>query len=468
MSTAPNYSITNNSVTIVMDGQTYTTKRGDPNFDAAKEAVIAQNWTAVPPLFSKGLAIAAWANGLFSLQHNRVYYDGDPLPTELSDRMTRMAAEGLNPQVLAKFWERLQLNPSFRSVNQLWDFLRYSNIPLDQDGFIIGYKSIRPDFTDHHTGTVDNHPGQKPRMKRNKVSDESANACDHGFHVGTFSYASAFGGADRIIVLVRVDPADVVRVPPGANKMGTCAYEVWKTHNDGPLPDLYYPSKAPSLKAAPVLARPEPDEDPDDGYDEDYDDGGTDEGADVADGTEAQLLTWKLDDLRAHAKSLGIKNVKAVPGGKVGLIARILEVEDGQTDPDTEDAPDEAIPVETVQPAPSNESPRDLLLKRTLDDLRAYAKTLGVRNVKAIAGGKVGLVDTLLLKPESVAKVPEPVKAAPSAGTTPGGPSREALMHTDLGELRSYASNTLKITGASKIPGGKTALVDRICQVRGF
>jgi hypothetical protein len=40
------------------------------------------------------------------------------------------------------------------------------------------------------------------------------------------------------------------------------------------------------------------------------------------------------------------------------------------------------------------------------------------------------------------------------------------LMELSLDELRQYAGKNLSIVGASKIPGGKTALVGRILEVR--
>jgi hypothetical protein len=40
------------------------------------------------------------------------------------------------------------------------------------------------------------------------------------------------------------------------------------------------------------------------------------------------------------------------------------------------------------------------------------------------------------------------------------------LMNQSIGDLRAYAGHTLKIVGASKIPGGKAALVSKIMKVR--
>ena len=47
------------------------------------------------------------------------------------------------------------------------------------------------------------------------------------------------------------------------------------------------------------------------------------------------------------------------------------------------------------------------------------------------------------------------------------GLNNELLSGQSLGALRKYAANVLKLKGASKIRGGKPALLDRIVQHRG-
>jgi acyl carrier protein len=63
--------------------------------------------------------------------------------------------------------------------------------------------------------------------------------CSHGLHAGSLAYAR--GWAERVI-LVEIDPADVVSVPGDENcqKLRCCKYTVVGEYN-GPLPDTYTP-----------------------------------------------------------------------------------------------------------------------------------------------------------------------------------------------------------------------------------
>jgi hypothetical protein len=69
---------------------------------------------------------------------------------------------------------------------------------------------------------------------------------------------------------------------------------------------------------------------------------------------------------------------------------------------------------------------------------------------------------TRLVRPVVVPPEPTPVVVNGYAAM-----GRDELLKTNLQLLRKYARNELKIIGASKIRGGKTALVSRIIEVRG-
>ena len=120
---------------------------------------------------------------------------------------------GTQCDALKKFLDNLFLNPSWKSVEQLAQFLEHNNFPLTEDGCFLGYKAIRPDWTDLHTGTIDNSIGTTPRMKRADVAFDPKVACSSGLHVGTHNYASNFGGRDSILIVVKVNPAHCVSVP---------------------------------------------------------------------------------------------------------------------------------------------------------------------------------------------------------------------------------------------------------------
>lgn len=263
MNTDYPYTLTDESVTVIIDGETYTVKAGDSNFEAARKAVLSKQWSTIPNLLSKGWALADWAKGLFTFRDGRMYYRGDALPDELHDRMILMAQRGENPTFIMKFWENLQANPSWRSVQQLWSFLKNEGIPIDEEGYILAYKSVRSDYMDKYTNTVSNHVGAVIEMPRNKISDDPNQLCHFGYHAGAIKYArDCYHSAGDRIIVVRINPRDVVCIPNDHSwqKMRVSKYTVIGNFGDV-LPDTVYnlrddpaakpvDSKSPSGKTA--------------------------------------------------------------------------------------------------------------------------------------------------------------------------------------------------------------------------
>jgi hypothetical protein len=229
--------VTGETITVMLDGKTYSVKKGDPDFVAAQAAVDAQDWEELEHLVSKARTIDKWSQGHFVVTDNLVTYKGERLPEELLDRIIETARRGEDPTNLMNFWERLQANPSFRAVQSLYRFLAHENIPIDKDGFILAYKSVRSDYMDWYSGTWNNSPGTVNEMPRNRISDDPQVACDEGFHVGSLAYVQNFHWSDGIIIICRLDPADVVSVPydSSSGKIRVCKYEVLG-HYGAPLP----------------------------------------------------------------------------------------------------------------------------------------------------------------------------------------------------------------------------------------
>ena len=236
------YTLTSESVTVVVDGTPHTFQKGTPNFEGLRSAIFNEKWADIPRFLTVASSIEEWAKGEFTVKGEVVSYKGKVLPTDLNSRIVEMACKGENPTPLFRFWERLQKNPSWRSVQQLWAFLKNRGIPIDEDGYLLAYKAVTADLKDCHTGTIDNTPGAKNEMERNLVSDDPEVACHFGYHVGALEYARSFGGASSRIVICKVDPADVVCVPKDASyqKMRVCAYEVMGHHAGGFLPSTTF------------------------------------------------------------------------------------------------------------------------------------------------------------------------------------------------------------------------------------
>lgn len=233
--------MTDTSLSVFLHDQQYTADSSHPKWDEIVEAVREEDWENLPVLMNIPQAVTQWANGKFEVRGNELFFDDEPVVGTIQDRILTMMDNGVNPDYLLRFYERLQNNPSNRSVSELYDFLEHSNIPIGEDGCFYAYKSVKTDFTDHHTGTFDNRPGTVNEMPRNKVDDERHHACSHGFHVGALEYAKNFGSHEKKLVVVKVDPADVVSVPrdSSAQKVRVCKYEVVE-HYGAALPDDFY------------------------------------------------------------------------------------------------------------------------------------------------------------------------------------------------------------------------------------
>ena len=176
-----------------------------------------------------------------SFRGSELLFDGDPVNTSLASTIIRLASEDESgdPTKLIKFLENLMNNPSEHSREQLYDWIAPRNITITQDGHFLAYKGLRGDFTSinagpgivnnvEYTGSthLDNSPGNVVEFSRSKVVANSSIGCAVGLHAGTHEYASGF--AQGKLVLVKINPRDVVSVPTDcdAQKLRVCRYEV--------------------------------------------------------------------------------------------------------------------------------------------------------------------------------------------------------------------------------------------------
>jgi len=137
-----------------------------------------------------------------------------------------MLEEGFPVDALCEFLANLKLNPSKRAVDELYGFLENNNLPITPDGHFLAYKKVRADFTDSHTGTFDNSPGQIVTMPRESVDADRNVTCSRGLHIAARAYAESFGQSGKLLV-VKVNPIDVIAVPNDYDrqKMRCCRYQ---------------------------------------------------------------------------------------------------------------------------------------------------------------------------------------------------------------------------------------------------
>lgn len=213
------------SLTLIYDGTTKVIAKGDARFDAVIGAIRENRLDDIPEIADNELFFERQG---VKVKDGVLQLDGEEMPTELSSRIMAYKENRLPITSLLAFWENLKQNPSFNSRQQLFKFLENKGHSLTPDGCFIGYRGVREDFKDIHSGTFDNRPGQICEIPREQVDDNPNNTCSHGLHVGSFGYAKDF--ARGKLVLVKVNPRDVVAVPNDYNgqKMRVCRFEVVK------------------------------------------------------------------------------------------------------------------------------------------------------------------------------------------------------------------------------------------------
>lgn len=185
--------------------------------------------------------IINFGRGELDVRHGVAYWRGSPLHGVIAERVLWMATEGFDIAPLSAFLALLSDNPSKRAVDQLYGFLDRHRMAITPDGHILAYKRVRSDFFDIHSGSFDNSPGRTVEMPRNRVDDDPENLCSPGLHFCAQSYLKHYGaGAGNKVVIVKVNPADVVSVPKDHDqaKVRCCRYFVVGEYTGSDLMDL--------------------------------------------------------------------------------------------------------------------------------------------------------------------------------------------------------------------------------------
>lgn len=226
---------TSDHLTVVFDdGETATTYTSQTLYSQVVEAVRKRDWELarrlmIPSTQLKEKIAATNVGDRVKIEGGIVYLDDNPLHNTLTDRMLEMVEDGFDITPMSAFLANMMDNPSFRAVNELYDFLESSDLPITEDGHFIAYKRVRSDFMDQYSGTMDNSIGQVVSMPRNAVDEDKSRTCSAGLHFCSRQYLPSYGstGGGRVVI-VKINPRDVVAIPADYHnaKGRTCRYEV--------------------------------------------------------------------------------------------------------------------------------------------------------------------------------------------------------------------------------------------------
>jgi hypothetical protein len=221
------YIATPGGITAVIRGEAFTVTSDNPVYNQVLDALRNNEPDyRVEELFRTANAIKRFSKGNIEVVNDsELRYKGEVVHNVVVDRILKFMTEGLPVEPLIAFLNRLLENPSRRSIEELYTFLEHQNLPITPEGKFLAYKGVTEELKDVHSGKFDNSVGQTHSMPRSKVDDDFRKGCSFGFHVGTIEYASSWGPR---VMLVEVDPADVVSVPSDCScqKLRTAKYSV--------------------------------------------------------------------------------------------------------------------------------------------------------------------------------------------------------------------------------------------------
>ena len=221
------YILTDELLTVVVNGKSLTMESSNPSFREAVKAISDERCDDIEKLFDTSQAVEDYADGKVKVVEGVVYYDGEAVHNHVVGRILDFMRQGLPYKPLVRFLDKLMDNPSRRAVSELYAFLEHKAMPLTPDGNFLAYKGVRDDYTDWYSGKFRNQVGDDHEMTRNKVCDDANVGCSHGFHAGSLDYAKGYGNGGHLMV-VEIDPRDVVSVPLDCDqqKLRTAKYKV--------------------------------------------------------------------------------------------------------------------------------------------------------------------------------------------------------------------------------------------------
>lgn len=283
--------LSNNTLTVIIDNgkQILTATKDHPKWNELVTAYGQKNENVLLELLSIKRVIEKFSNNGLSVTDAGIFFREMPLHGVDVDRVMAFLRQGIDYVPIANYMVRKFANPSKRAIDEMYNFLEHKNMPLTPDGRIIAYKGVQKDFFSvssgnepllqgrrNEAGQIFNGVGETIEMLRSAVDDDFRRGCSGGLHAGSLSYAKDWVKDEGIIILIEIDPADVVSVPSdcGCSKLRCCKYKVIGIY-DGPLPDAYVTDYSNNVETS--LSTDDEKITDEDNYDDDVNDNYEDE-----------------------------------------------------------------------------------------------------------------------------------------------------------------------------------------------
>jgi hypothetical protein len=224
------YTITPTAISVLVNNRMRVLNSTNVNFGALRDhlRLADHDVDLIADLVDISTFIARATFGRVQIGDAGVKWDGTNVGNVIADRLLELLRGGHDLEPLARFLERLMENPLQTAKDELYLWLESGNAPITPDGYFLAFKAVRHDYKDKYSGTFDNSVGQIVSMPREQVDPDRQNECSRGLHFCSHDYLQNFASQGNPIMIVKIDPADVVAILKDYNnqKGRTWRYEV--------------------------------------------------------------------------------------------------------------------------------------------------------------------------------------------------------------------------------------------------
>jgi hypothetical protein len=249
------------ALTVFLNGKVLTADNTHPNWKALVGGVTQADddtdVVALERLFDPSAQVQEFFERVserVTVSGGHIFFDGEEVDSGLGNHILAELDEGNDPSPFVNFLEKVMTNPNEHSRDQLFDWLSRHDFTITPNGNFLAYKGVRirtsGDLSDKnysdlvkypyesintgraivdgkvYSGAIPNGVGAVVEMPRGEVQHDPSVGCHTGLHAGTYDYASGFSQGK--VLLVEINPRDVVSVPTDCNwqKIRTCRYTV--------------------------------------------------------------------------------------------------------------------------------------------------------------------------------------------------------------------------------------------------
>lgn len=209
---------------VFLNGKPETVVETHVNFQQISDLLKSNQGSA--DVLADLISLPKWLEAKINIENihvtdDTIYRDGKPLHSLLATRIIEMMQNGWDVEPWVKFMVKLYQNPSQTAIDELFLWLDQAKMPITPEGNFLAYKKVDGNYNSYHRGpeglVVSNKIGETVEMDRTTVDPDRHRTCSAGLHFCSFSYLPHYHGSKGRVVILEINPADVVAIPSDYN-----------------------------------------------------------------------------------------------------------------------------------------------------------------------------------------------------------------------------------------------------------